>query len=49
MLQHFVWYKVAEFVEEHVNSTIKTKLMNVAVNPDKTQYPTPIEVLNLLI
>jgi len=23
--------------------------MNVAINLDKTQYPTPIEVLNLLL
>jgi len=35
-------------VEEHVDSTIKPKLMDVAINLDKTQYPTTIEVLNLL-
>ena len=29
--------------------TVKSKLMNVAINLDKTQYPTPIEVLNSLL
>jgi hypothetical protein len=36
-------------VEEHVDSTIKSKLMNVAINREKTQYPTQIEVLNSLL
>ena len=29
--------------------TVKLKLMNVAISLDKTQYPTPIEVLNSLL
>jgi hypothetical protein len=43
------WQKVAEVVEEHVDSTVKSKLMNVAIIGDKTQYPTQIEALNLLL
>jgi hypothetical protein len=48
-LHPVAWQKVAEVVEEHVDSTIKSKLMNVAINCDKTQYPTPIEGLNSLL
>ena len=32
-----------------MDSTVKSKLMNVAINLDKTLYPTPIEVLNSLL
>jgi hypothetical protein len=49
MLQPVAWEKVAEVVEVHVDSTVKSKLMNVAITQDKTQYPTPIEVLKSLL
>jgi len=42
MWLYVAWQKVAEVVEEHVDSTIKSKLMYLAINLDKTQYPTPI-------
>ena len=29
--------------------TVKSKLMDVAINLDKTQYPTPPEEVNLLL
>ena len=32
-----------------MDSTVKSKLMNVAINLDKTQYSTPIEGLNSLL
>jgi len=40
------WYK---FVEEHADSTIKSKLLYLEINLNKTQYPTPMDVLNLLL
>jgi hypothetical protein len=46
MLHYVAWLKVAEVVEEHVDTTVKSKLMNVAITRDKTQYPTPIDLLN---
>jgi len=49
MLQSVALQKVAEVVQEHGDSTVKSKLMNVAINPDKTQYPTATEVLDLLL
>jgi hypothetical protein len=36
-------------VEENVDSIVKSKLMSVATDLDKTQYPTKIEVLNSLL
>jgi hypothetical protein len=32
-----------------VDSIVKSKLMNVATDLDKTQYPTQIELLNSLL
>jgi len=32
-----------------VDFTVKSKLMNVAINLNKTQYSTPTEVLNSLL
>jgi hypothetical protein len=36
-------------VEEHVDFTVKSILMDVAISLDKKQYPTTIEVLNSLL
>jgi len=49
MLQSVALQKVAKIVEEHGDFTVKSKLTNVAINLDKTQYPTPTEVLDLLL
>jgi hypothetical protein len=49
MLQPVAWNKVAEVVEEHVDSTVKSNLMNLGISLDKTQYPTPTDVLNSLL
>jgi hypothetical protein len=40
------WYR---FVEEYADYTVKSKLVYLAINLDKTQYPKPLEVLNLLL
>jgi len=49
MLLSVALQKVAEVVEEHGDSTVKSKLMNVAMNLDKTQFPKPTEVLDSLL